>query len=149
MEKRAVTRGFSNGSHYSPQSPVVAKAQTDRVKGPRYQLQTFLCETAVMSKVSNFFFSHANPMDEQTNMLLCGQGVNFSCTPAAPQHHKRSSEPSEPASSSSTENLFFQHSDLSHWDHVSLPMKEVPLLCISHSAQTATVEDSDSCPPSQ
>lgn len=81
-------------------------------------------------------------------MLQCGQGVNFSCMLAAPQHHKQSSEPSEPASSRSTENLFFQYSDLSHWDRFSLPMKEIPLLCTSHSAQTATVEDWGSCPPS-
>lgn len=88
-------------------------------------------------------------MDEQTNTLLCGQGVNLSCMLAAPQHHKQSSEASEPASSSSTQNLFIHYSELSHWDRFSLPMKEVPLLCISHSAQAATVEDWDSCPPSQ
>lgn len=59
---------------------------------------------------------------------------------------KWNSEPSEPASSSQTENLFFRHSDLSPWDPFSLPMKEVGLLCISHSPQTATVEDSRHLP---
>lgn len=148
---RALTRvyaGFFDESHLFLQSPAATRPRTVTEKEARYRpLKT---SVKSLSEAKSLCF----PMQTQSvSRQTCGCVVqsgrelllHASCSTKSLKS-TWNSEPSEPASSSQTENLFFRHSDLSLWDPFSLPMKEVGLLCISHSPQAATVEDSRHLP---
>lgn len=104
------------------------------------------CTWSQCMKQSLCFPMQTQYMSRQTCRCVVQSGRELLLHASCSTKSKWNSEPSEPASSSQTENLFFPHSDLSSCDHFSLPMKEVQLLCISHSSQTATVEDSRHLP---